>query len=278
MLKAEKEAFVKKLSSDIKVYKTIGIMPMASTPDRLFQKIRNELKPSTRIVVARKSLINRSLEESGFKILMPYASGNMALILSEKEPFELYKNISSNKIKLIAKPNQISNEDIKIEAGETSIAPGQAVTDLKAAKIDVQIQKGKVVISKDKVLVEKGGKISSALAKALKMLDIFPFEARGKLSALLYEGTLFTEAALSIDAAYVSSQLAQDFAAANMLGTAIGHITPYNAPVFIRKAFAQALAIGLEAGIYEEEIVKAMLNIAPLYASVLNAYIKEDKR
>ncbi len=275
MLKAEKEEFVKRLSAEIKARKSVGIMPMAGAPDRLFQKIRNGLKPSTMVIVARKSIISRALDGAGISTLMPYVSGNAALVLSDIEPFELYKAISSNRLRLLAKPNQISNESISIEAGETSIAPGQAVTDLKAAGIDVQIQKGKVIISKGKVLVEKNGKISAALAKALKMLDILPFEARGRISALLYEGTLFSEEALSIDAAYVTSKLLQDFTAANMLSTAIGLVTPYNAAEFISKAFSQSVALGLEAEIYEDEVVKAMLGIASLQASALNSYVKE---
>ena len=40
--------------------------------------------------------------------------------------------------------------------------PGQAVTDLKTAGIDVQIQKGKVVISKDKVITKKGEVITAS--------------------------------------------------------------------------------------------------------------------
>ena len=55
--------------------------------------------------------------------------------------------------------------------------PGQAVTDLKAAGIDVQIQKGKVVIAKDKVITKKGEAITSSVAKALHTLDINPFSA-----------------------------------------------------------------------------------------------------
>ena len=55
--------------------------------------------------------------------------------------------------------------------------PGQTVTELKAAGIDVQIQKGKVVIAKDKVLVKKGETISPGVAKALHTLEVYPFSA-----------------------------------------------------------------------------------------------------
>ena len=177
MLKAEKIAFVKKTKEELKHYKTFAVMPIDAIPDRLVQKIRNQIKPGGKFVVARKNLMLKILEgQEGLKKLEPYINGNVALVMINEEPNIFYDMVSSNIMKLGAKPNQISPEDITIEAGETSIAPGQAVTDLKTAGIDVKIDKGKVVISKSKVLVAKGAKITTPVAKALKMLDIMPFQ------------------------------------------------------------------------------------------------------
>lgn len=159
MIKGQKVEFVKKLKKEMKTYKTVAIMPTGSVPDRLVQKVRNQLKPNAKFVIARKSLIMRALEgDETLKGLDALVPSNFAIILTNMDPTELNKIISANRMKLGAKPNQLSPEDINIEAGETTIAPGQAVTDLKTAGIDVQIQKGKVVISKSKVLVAKGAR------------------------------------------------------------------------------------------------------------------------
>ncbi len=277
MVKAQKVEFVKKLSKEIKSYSTVGIMPLDSVPDSLVQKVRNELKPEVKFLIARKTLTMKILDsDPRFAKLKDYATGNFAIILSNKDPTELNKVIVANKMKLGAKPNQVSPSDINIESGETSIAPGQAVTDMKTAGIDVKIEKGKVVISKSKVLVKKGEKISTAISKALKMLDIAPFEAGTKLTVALNGNLLFTEAVLSVDSNYVTRELALNFGAANALATQIGLVTKYNASGFIRKGYLSALGLGLEAEIYEPGITDKLLARAVREAVSLNGKVKVE--
>ncbi len=279
MLKKEKIEFVKKARAELKHYKTIGVMPIEAIPDRLVQRIRNSVKPESRFLIARKNLIFKILEgNEHLKKLEPYVTGNVALILSNVDPVELYNKVSANPMKLGAKPNQISPEDINIAAGETSIAPGQAVTDLKTAGIDVKIDKGKVVISKSKVLVAKGMKITTPIAKALKMLDIMPFEARGRLSAALQDSLVFGEEALRVNQEYVIAELAGDFARANALSIEIRFVTPYNANMFIGRAANEAIALGVEAKIYEKEIVERLIGIASAQAAGVNSLVKTEEK
>ncbi len=277
MIKKEKVAFVEGLSKDLKKYKSVGILPIEALPDRLVQKVRNQLKPDTKIVVARKSLLIRALSDPKHKELAKYISGNVAIILSNKSPFEISKVVSSNRLRLVAKPSQISPEDIRIEAGETAIAPGQAVTDLKAAGIDVKIDKGKVVISKPKVLVPKGQKISLQVAKALKMLDILPFEAKAKVSAITYENLLYDETVLGMNQEVALANLARNFSEAHALSIAIGIPTPYNIREMISKAFMGSLSVGLEAKIPEGEVAEKLAALASIEASALNALVKKEE-
>ncbi|MEM3839279.1 MAG: 50S ribosomal protein L10 [Candidatus Micrarchaeaceae archaeon] len=275
MQKKEKVEFVNKLKKDLKNYKTCAVMEIGSTPDRLVQKVRNQLKPEAKFVVARKTLLVRALsEDQALKKLVEYTNGNVALILTNNDPSELNKVISSNRIKLAAKPNQISPEDINISAGETSIAPGQAVTDLKAAGIDVKIDKGKVVIAKSKVLVAKGARVTVPVSKALKMLDIMPFEASTKLRAALSDNLLFTEKALGVNRAFVEGNITADFLNAQALSTAIGFVTPYNAPYLIKKAYISAIGLGVSRGIYEPEIIEKLLAKAVMEAVQASRVVK----
>ena len=277
MLKAQKVEYVKKLQKEIKTYGTVGIMSLEAVPDTLVQKVRNKMKPEVRFLVMRRNLAVKVLEsDPRFAKLMPYASGNFAILLSNKEPGDLNGIVASNRMKLLAKPNQIAPSEINIEAGETAIAPGQAVTDMKTAGIDVKIEKGKVVISKSKVLVKKGEKISTAISKALKMLDIMPFEAGTRLLAVVQGDLLFTEATLSVDAKFVANEIAINFTAANALATEIGLVTKYNADSFIRRAYLAALGLGLEAEIYEPGITEKIIAKAVREAMSLNGMVKKD--
>ncbi|MCL5239438.1 MAG: 50S ribosomal protein L10 [Candidatus Marsarchaeota archaeon] len=269
MVKSQKVEYVKKLQKEIASYKTAAIMPIDGVPDRLLQKVRNELKPDARMIIARKTLLSKAVGKEKLELLGKSMDKNFALVLSNKEPFELYKTIHSSKLRLGAKPNQIAPEDIRIEPGDTNIAPGQTVTELKSAGVDVQIQKGKVIISKGKVLVEKGKKITGAVANALKILDIKPFEIAPRLSVALFDNLSYSDAALGIDEEFVRGELLKDFAQAYAISLEAGIVTQYNANVFIMRAYRSAIALGLEAKVPEDEIVKMLMANAAAQAGEL---------
>lgn len=259
ILKSQKIELVKRLAKELKSHKTIAVLSTEGLPDRLLQKVKNQLKGKADVVIARKTLLARALKESGFESLEGQINGNAALIISDSDPMELYKTIRSNRLQLAAKPNQVSPADISIEPGDTSIAPGQTVTDLKAGGIDVKIDKGKVVISKGKVLVTKGAKISGAVANALKILDIKPFAVSPKLRVALSGGLLYGEAALGMDEEFVISEATKSFRAAYALSLEIGLMTKYNADVLMARGYRNAIAVGMEAKVPEPEITKMLL-------------------
>lgn len=260
MLKAQKIEYVKKLQEEMKKYNVVGVMPINAIPDRLLQKVRNGIKPEARIIIARKSLMLKALEQyKEYEQLKKYVTENSALIFANGDVFDIYKRINSNKLKLAAKPNQIAPEDIYIESGETTIQPGQAVTDLKAAGIDVQIQKGKVVIAKSKVLVQKGQKIGLAVTKALKMLGVTPFEVSPKVSGFVSGGLMFTQEILSINPEQLGKEIVIAFATADILSTEIGYVTQYNISKLLRKGYLGALGLGIATKSYEPGIVEMLI-------------------
>ena len=274
MLKSQKVAFVKSLKEEIKKYKVVGIMPIEKIPDRLLQKIRNEVKTQdTKFVIARKSLLLKVIDQEHLKELEPFLTGNVGILMSNKSSFELFEMVSSNKIKLLAKPNQIADQDLSIEAGETSLQPGQAVTDLKTAGIDVKIEKGKVTISKSKVLVKKGDKISVPISKALKMLDIMPFEAKGSVSAIKEGKLLYTPEVLMINTTYVSQEMGRIFSSAYVLSLELGVVSQYNINEFIRRAFVAAISVGTEAKIPEGEVIPRLFGLASSAAQNLDGMV-----
>lgn len=278
MLKVQKVKLVQKLREEMKGYSLVGVLSISSMPDRLLQKTRNSLKPNAKVVVARKSLLKRALDGSKeLERLDPYIDANVALILAKGDPFELSRSISSNMIKLGAKPGQISPSDISIEAGETAIPPGPAVTTLKAAGIDTQIQKGKVVIAKDKVLVKKGTKISTAVSRALKMLEITPFEAIARLSAVSDGRLVYTADILEMTPQSLSEQLSKAFSESYALTIETGYVTGYNIPIFLRNAYFSAFGLGLATKTYEPGIVEHLLAEAMVQAVALNANVKVEQ-
>jgi large subunit ribosomal protein L10 len=270
--KEEKIKFVENAKKTLEGYSTIGVVPLSGVPDRLLQSSRNKMRSDVRFMTGKKSLLVRVLEGNPkTKSLAKDMTGTSAIIMTNDDPFTLFKKFKATTIKLAAKPNQMAPDDISIMGGETGVQPGQAVTELKQAGIDVQIQKGKVVIAKDKVLVKKGSKISPSVAKALKTLDIMPFSIMIAPSVLLSDGLSFGRDILDIDPAKTMGDIALGFNRAFTLSLAANVINAYTIRPLLEKGARIALKLGLESKAPEPGIVELLVQQAAQQASALNA-------
>ncbi len=269
--KDQKIKFVEEHKKMLKSYKVVGVVQLNGVPDRLLQSTKNQLKPNTRVVMGRKSLLVKILEGgAGLERLAPHMTNTSAIILSNDDPFELYHKFSSNSIRLAAKPGQVSPDDVSVNAGETGIAPGQTVTELKAAGIDVQIQKGKVVIAKDKVVVKKGDVISASMAKALHTLDILPFRASIEPVSLLSEGIMFGQNALRITKESAAADIAVCFRNALSLCLDRKIINAYTIESMISSAYSEAIALGVGAKILDSGIIERLVAQAAMQAAAVS--------
>jgi large subunit ribosomal protein L10 len=272
LTKDQKVKFVEERRKLLKKYSSIGIVQMSGIPDRLLQSTKNQLKDNTRFIMGRKSLLKKILEgEEHSKKLVDHLTETSAIILSNEDPFELYGKFKSYSIRLAAKPGQISPEDVSVVAGETSIQPGQTVTDLKSAGIDVQIQKGKVVISKDKVVVKKGEAIGLKISKALHILDILPFTAAIEPTIILSDGILFGKKALSINAESTTHDLTICFRNALNLSLEAKIINAYTINNFITEAYRNAMHLGVECKVPDSGIIEMLLATAASQAAALDS-------
>lgn len=272
LTKTQKADFVKEHRKMLKNYKVIGIVQLNGVPDRLLQSTRNQLRDNTRFIMGRRSLLHRILEEDeNAKRLMNDITETSAIILSNDDPFELYGRFRSNSMRLAAKPGQIAPEDVNVFAGETGIQPGQAVTELKSAGIDVQIQKGKVVIAKDKVIVKKGEAIKANVAKALHTLDIMPFNATIEPVALLSGGMVFGRKVLGITRETTASDMSVCFRNALVLCLEAEIINSYTINNLIAKAYRSAMHLGVEAKVPDKEIMDLLLARGASQAAALSS-------
>jgi large subunit ribosomal protein L10 len=269
--KSEKMKFVQESKKELGKYKVIGVANLNGIPDRLLQASRNKMKKDVKLILGRKNLLEKVLEGEKTKSLVEQMNGTSAIIMSNADPFEIYKEFHAHELKLAAKPKQLAPEDIMIQSGETSLQPGQAVTELKQAGVDVQIQKGKVVIAKDKVIVKKGEVISITVSKVLHTLGTLPFRAVIEPAALLSDGILFTKDILAINEETTRSDLLLAFANAYTLSLERGIINEYTIRPLIVRAFTEAKVLGIEAKVYEPGIIESLLGSAAAQASALNS-------
>lgn len=280
LTKQEKQKLVSDGIKAVKAGKSVAIIQLDGTPDRLLQLSRNRLRGSARFILGRKNVLARILEgNADTKGLAQYVTGTSAIVVADMDPFELNSRLRENVLRLSAKPKQAAPAEIVIRSQETTLQPGQAVTELKAAGIDVQIQKGKVVISKDKVIRE-GEIVTNGMAKALHSLNITPFTAKIEPFVVLSSGMLFRREVLSITRESVTADIGKAFNSALQLSLERGIVNRYTVRQLIGRAYRSAMHLGIECklpdrGIVEKLIEKAVLGAKGMPAPVPEAAAKE---
>lgn len=243
--RSQKEAVLQQIKEDLKRYPVIAIASLQNLPSRQFNLIKKKLRGHADMIVARSTLFKKAIAEARPE-LAPLAerfNGSAALIATELDPFMLYKIIKQNKSKAAAKPGSIAPFDIVVPAGETNLAPGPVLTELKQAKIDAKIQGPKIVISKDATVAKKGDVISPVVAGVLGKLGVEPMEIGLQLSGVYSAGMIYESAVLDVDEKAYLERLQSAVRMALNLGVYAEIFTAQTAPLLLAKAVREALAI-----------------------------------
>ncbi len=243
--KQEKKKLVQELKTESKAYPVVAVASIASLPSRNFGTIKKKIRGQADIVFARHTLLKMALEEARpeTKELLSYLGNGGVLVFTKLPAFKLYKLFKQNKSKAAAKPGQIAPYDIIVPAGETSLAPGPVLTELKQAKIDARIQGTKVVIAKDAVVAKKGDPISEQAAKILSKLGVTPMENGIDVKAVWENGLLYKQDVLDVDEVAFVESLKQAHASAVNLAVFAGIMNETTAQIIIAKAARQANAL-----------------------------------
>ena len=115
------------------------------------------------------------IEKGAIKHLKEQITGDIAIIFSDLDAFDVATELVKNKVAAKAKIGQEAPTDIEIEVGPTDLVPGPAISELGSLGIQIEIKEGKIHIRKPKVIAKKGEKISEGAAGIMNKLDIKPF-------------------------------------------------------------------------------------------------------
>ncbi|MGB2841744.1 MAG: 50S ribosomal protein L10 [Halobacteriota archaeon] len=286
-------------------YNTVGIAKIRGLGAKQLQRIRKEFSEKAKLRVSKNSLISISVGESGMKEMADFVEDQMALIFTDLDAFELYKEMEEGKIPAPIKAGAVAPQDIVIEEGPTSLKPGPIVGELQNLGIPTGIEGGKVVIKQRKVAVEEGERVSPALAEMLARLEIYPVKEGLDLCAVYdaEEKVLFTPDVLHIDLSKYFSDVKEGAKAAFSLATHIKYDYPTRYTIgdllseasaksqalalnivyptsvtikpLIRKASFNARNLSINACIYERETMAYLLAKACSQAQSLAAYLGE---
>jgi large subunit ribosomal protein L10 len=267
---------VEKLATTINESKMIGLVNVEGVGAKQLGGIRESLRGSAALKMARNTLMIRALEKStkkNIKDLVKFVKGPVAFIFSDQDPFVLSKFLSENKAAAPAKGGQISPKDISIPAMNTGVAPGPFISELAALRIPSRVKGGVIHITDDVVAVKAGGLISNAMALMLSRLGIEPMELQLKLIAAYTDGEVITADSFEIDLEQLLSEFILGHQLAINLSINTGYPTVETIPLIIAKADMEAKSLALHIGFFVPEMLDQFLSKANSEAFALAAAI-----
>lgn len=279
MLKNEKPKIVENLKKLIEEHSVIGVLDMHNLPAKQLQKIRDSLRATTIIIMNKKSMIKRAISESkkDIKKLEETLVNEPALILSNENPFRLFRTIKSNRSSASAKAGNIAMNDIVIKKGKTGIPPGPAISSLQKIGLKTSVQEGKISVIYDKVAVKAGEIITSDMVNAFNLLKMEPMEIGLNLVAVWENGIVYPKDVLDIDVNAYTNKVSLAITCMINLSLNSGYLVPLTAELAIQKAFMEAKSLALEANIIDKSIIGELLMKAVIEAKGLKTLLPEKE-
>ncbi len=262
MLKEQKPKMVEELVNLIESHSVVGVLNMHKMPSNALQTMRESLRGIAVIKMTRKTLILKALEKStkaNIKELNDKLKDSPALLLSNENPFRLFKILKQNKTPAPAKPGDVAPRDILIQKGPTSLPPGPSISTLQKIGLKASVQGGKIAVMADKVVVKEGEKISSDVVDVLSLLKVEPMEVGLDLPYVWEDGTIYDKSVLDVSTEEYISQITECVQKAVNLSVNAGYPTKLTIPIMIQKAFSEARSICVEANITEKDFIDDVL-------------------
>ncbi|WP_406655702.1 50S ribosomal protein L10 [Methanolobus sp. ZRKC2] len=259
-----KKKEVEDIKELINNYPLLGVVGIGGIPAKQLQKMRRGLQGTAVLKVARNTLIKRAFDESDddIKKMDEYIDVQTALVFTENNPFKLYKTLEQSKSPSPIKGGAIAPNDIVVEEGPTSFPPGPILGDLQSVGIPAAIDGGKVVVRETKVVAKAGEVVSQKLASMLTRLEIYPVEVGLDLRAVMEAGSVFTPDVLAIDESKYFSDIVLATQQAFNLSVNATYPTKDNITTLISKAAAESRNLGINAAVFEPEIMGSLLGKA----------------
>ncbi len=273
MVNQKKIDQIKELTEQVKKYSVVGLLDLYKFPSNPLQSMRKRLRGQAEIFMRKKCVLERSIggvkDKKDLKKLVEIEVKKPAVILTNMNPFKLFKILIQNKSPAYAKPGDIAPMNILVPAGPTTLLAGPAIGDLQRAKIPAMVQEGKIHVRKDTVVAKEGEEITREVSNILKKLDIQPMEISINLLAAWENGVVFGKDILGIDEEEYLNNLKLAYNHAINLSVNTGYPTKQSIELMIGKAFREAKTLGVECNILDKGVIEDILKKAQIHAQSL---------
>ena len=259
-----KQAEVEDLVETLQGATSVGIVNIAGIPSRQLQVMRSDLHGSANLRVSRNTLIERALDEvdEGLEELLEFVSGPIGLVLTDENPFTLYRKLEASKTPAPIGAGEIAPNEIIIEAGDTGIDPGPFVGDLQSIGVPARIDAGSIHVLETTTVCEPGDEVSPEIASVLNELELEPKEVGLDLQAVFADGVIFLPEDLRIDIDEYRGQFASGAATGRGLALEVAYPASGVIGHLLARGESHATQLAVAAGIVEPETVDAVFAAA----------------
>mmetsp|Transcript_16782 Transcript_16782/g.41017 ORF Transcript_16782/g.41017 Transcript_16782/m.41017 type:complete len:279 (+) Transcript_16782:301-1137(+) len=213
----KKSLYFEKLVYLFSKYPRILIVQADNVGSNQIQKCRKSLKDNSILIMGKNSIIKKVLRKqieknSSFEEFYTHTSGNVGLIFTKLDPFQIQKILKDNKIPAAARIGQIAQHDVIIPAGPTEISP-DGTSFFQALNIPTKIQRGQIEILDPVKIIEKGKIVGSSEAALLKKLNLVPFSFELEIRQIFDTHTCYDPSFLEITSEkliYVTKEVVSD--------------------------------------------------------------------
>ena len=252
----------------------LGVVDIGGVPAKNMLSMRDDLRSSLSITMAKKTLMRLAWEQTGrpmeeLESLLEGAVQPAIVHSNSMNAFQLYSELEKTKQGRAAKEGEVSPMDIVVEAGPTEFGPGPIVGEFNAVGIPAKIDKGKVAIQKTTTVVNKGEPISADLGIMLSKLDINPIEIGIILTGAIEDGFLFEVDSLDLDTDGLRSDIITATSGAFNLACNIRWFSSQTMPTLLAKASGEATSVAVEAGITNDVTIPLFITRAHARALAL---------
>lgn len=249
-----KKATVAMLVEKMKSGKTVLVTSIKSLPASHFQTIKSKLRDRAEILVAKKTIVNRALVESGKGSLIGLKrkiGADVALVFSELSAFELAGMLVDNQSFAKAKIGDIVPEDIRVEEGLTDLIPGPAISELGAVGLKVGVEGGKLAIKVAKTIAQKGDVVTGKLVNVFGKLKINPMKVGFIPIAAFDAGDDIIYEEINIDKKGALESLKESIGKAFGFAVNVGYYTQQTVKYFIVNAGLEEMVLSVKLGTIE---------------------------
>lgn len=276
----KKERMLQRVRELASEHRTIAIARLTKVRASQLSELRKKFRGFLVIKVVKNRIASMALKGLGkpnIEKLIEGLEGQVALIFTDLDPFELSIRLERSKIDLTAKAGDVATEDVVIPAGNTGIPPGPVLSDFKLAGVPTKIDMGSIWVTTDTLVVRKGGVITQKLSSLLSRIGIKPIKAGLSVSLAYSDGLILTGEELKLDLKEYEEKVLGAHRDAVSITIQAEYLTLETAPLIVAKAWREAISLSCEAGYTSPKTLSYVLCSAEAKAHSLYRMVSAEK-